>query len=340
MTGASGYIASHIIKQLMENGYRVRGTVRSTKNEKKCRPLRELVKDPKHQLELVEADLLNEQSWLGAVKDCDYVVHVASPVPASVPRDENELIVPAVNGTMGVLRACVQPGSKVKRVVLTASLAAIAGDEFDSNKTYTEADWADPKVSQPYTKSKILAEKAAWEFIENRKKNNEPCFEFSVINPSMVIGPVLHDVLCASMEPIKLLLEHGMPMIPDVLIPMCDVRDVAKMHLIALTSEKALSNRHMIVTESMLMKEAAQVLHDEFGPKGYRVPLTVAPNILIKITALFDRRVKFLKSVLGKRPKFDGSRFKSMLGSEPIPPKKSLIDMANSMIERGFIKKP
>jgi nucleoside-diphosphate-sugar epimerase len=159
VTGASGFIAAHIIKLLQEEGYRVRGTVRSVKDEKKIAHLKKLVKNSKYPLELVEADLNNENSWLGAVKDCTYVLHTASPVPNYVPRDENEVIKPAVNGTLFVLRACVQENTKVKRVVLTSSVSAIAGDECTTGKVYSEKDFASLEKSQAYTKSKILAEK-------------------------------------------------------------------------------------------------------------------------------------------------------------------------------------
>jgi nucleoside-diphosphate-sugar epimerase len=160
VSGASGFLASHIIKLLQEEGYRVRGTVRSLKDEKKVAPLRKLANNPKHELELIEADLNDESSWLDAVKDCNYVMHTASPVPKYVPSDENEVIKPAVNGTLFVLKACVQEGNKVERIVLTSSVSAISGDECTTDKLYSEKDFSVIEKSQPYTKSKILAEKA------------------------------------------------------------------------------------------------------------------------------------------------------------------------------------
>jgi nucleoside-diphosphate-sugar epimerase len=160
VTGASGYIATHIVKLLLEDNYRVRGTVRSLKDEKKLAPLRNLVPNSKHQIELVEADLNDEKSWINAVKDCTYVIHTASPFPNEVPRDENEVIKPAVNGTLFVFRACVQEGSKVKRVVLTSSVAAINGDILATNHPFTEKDWPELTNLAPYPKSKALAEKA------------------------------------------------------------------------------------------------------------------------------------------------------------------------------------
>lgn len=183
VTGASGYIATHIVKQLLENDFRVRGTVRSLEDQKKVLPLKTLVTKPKYELELCEADLLNDDCWLSVIKDCTYVLHTASPFPNKTPRDENEIINPAVNGTLSVLKACIQPGSKVKKVVLTSSVAAVAGDNFKHLYTYTENDWPDLENQQAYTKSKIMSEKAAWNFM----KENNPKFALVTINPGYVM---------------------------------------------------------------------------------------------------------------------------------------------------------
>lgn len=189
VTGASGYLASHIVKQLLEQGHRVRGTVRSLANDKKVQPLRNLVPNAKHELELVEADLMDEKSWIDAVKGCTYVIHTASPVPNYVPKDENEVIKPAVNGVNNVFNACVQEDSLVKRVVFTSSIAAISGDSYVSDKPYSETDFFETKPdSQPYIKSKVLAEQAAWDFIKKREESKQPCFELVVINPGFIIG--------------------------------------------------------------------------------------------------------------------------------------------------------
>ena len=184
------------MKQLQEKGYRVRGTVRSLKDTKKVEPIKKLLNNPKHELELVEADLLDEKSWLEAVKDCTYVIHTASPFPNSEPNDENELIKPAVNGTLFVLKACCQEGSMVKRVVLTSSVAAISGDVPIHDRTYTEKDWSDLSKISAYCKSKTLAEQAAWDFLKEREKNGQPCFKFSCINPGFVLVTSFTFVFC------------------------------------------------------------------------------------------------------------------------------------------------
>jgi nucleoside-diphosphate-sugar epimerase len=187
VTGASGYIATHIVQQLLQLGYRVRGTVRSLTNMQKTEPLRHLCPNSKHELELVEADLTDEASWLQAVKGCTLVLHTASPFPAERPKHENELIEPAVNGTLFVLRACVQEGSLVKRVVLTSSVAAVAQEVFENGRTYSEEDWPRADELTPYPKSKVLAEQAAWRFLEERREKGLACFELSVINPGFVM---------------------------------------------------------------------------------------------------------------------------------------------------------
>lgn len=187
VTGASGFIASHIVKLLLEQGYRVRGTVRSLNDKKKVEPLRRLVPELNHKLELVEADLLQEKCWFDAVKDCQYVIHTASPFPVEVPNDESLLIKPAVNGTNFVLNACVQEWTRVKRVVLTSSVAAIYGNKYVQDYKYNEKDWPHDQNLFPYSKSKYLAEKAAWDFVQQREKNNLPCFELAVINPGYVM---------------------------------------------------------------------------------------------------------------------------------------------------------
>ena len=181
VTGATGYLASHVIKQLLERGHRVRGTVRDLGNTKKCEPIRQLVADCKHPIELVEANLTDENAWSASVAGCAYVIHTASPIPSTLPDDENELIVPAVNGVLNVLKAAEE--HNVKRVVLTSSITAIMGDTIESGRVYDEQTFADTANTNAYSKSKILAEKAAWDFVRERQENGLPCFELTVINP-------------------------------------------------------------------------------------------------------------------------------------------------------------
>lgn len=183
VTGATGFVASHVIKTLLDQTkYRVKGTVRSLKDDRKIQPLKSLFGD---KLELVEADLLEESGWIEAVNGCKFVFHIASPFPANLPSDENQLIRPALRGTMIILKACVDAG--VKRVVLTGSCSSIFGDRFEENRVYTEKDWPYFRRLKAYSKSKVAAERAAWEFVKEREVKNLSCFQLAVVNPGYVM---------------------------------------------------------------------------------------------------------------------------------------------------------
>jgi dihydroflavonol-4-reductase len=186
VTGAGGFIGMHVVDKFLKEGFRVRGTVRSLRDEAKLAPLRKMASADNKLLELVEIDLLDEPSkWQEVMKGVTIVVHVASPFPIAQPQDENELIKPAVEGTLKVFNAAFD--EKVKRVVLTSSIVAVIGHVHEE-RSYSEADWADLATSQAYGKSKTLAEKAAWDFVDTKAKANEKCFELVVINPSFVLG--------------------------------------------------------------------------------------------------------------------------------------------------------
>lgn len=340
VTGASGFLALHVVKQLLESGqqYIVRGTVRSLANEQKLKPLRALCpENSKQQLELVEADLSQRESWIDAVKDCTYVIHVASPLPLKMPRDEMEVIAPAVEGTKSVLEACAKTKGGVKRVVLTSSSAAIhSGRQGVEDKVFTEEDWAADEGVSPYEKSKKRAEKAAWELVE--KLPDDEKFELCTINPGFIVGPVLGSY-CTSTELHRRFLQREMPMVPKMMFGVIDVRDCARAHIIAMTSPKAPGNRYLAITDCYWMDDMARLLHEEFRPLGYKVPTTVAPKVMIKIASWFDGTLKFILPFLNKDIKLDNSKIKDHFGMQFEDFKKSVIDMAYSLIERGFVKK-
>ncbi|XP_020603054.1 putative uncharacterized oxidoreductase YDR541C isoform X2 [Orbicella faveolata] len=312
VTGASGYLAMHVVKQLLDSGeYIVRGTVRSLANEQKVEPLRSLCpENAKYELELAEADLTKKESWNDAVKDCTYVIHVASPFPAENPRDEMEVIGPAVEGTKNVLEACAKTKGGVKRVVLTSSCAAIYSGRVGEDIVFTEEDWASEEKSVPYEKSKRRAELAAWELVKGLPDDEK--FELCTINPGLILGPVLHGSKCTSMEFHRRFLQREMPMVPKLSMPVTDVRDVAGAHITAMTSPKA---------------------------PGYNVPTTQAPSFGLKILSCFDASLKMLLPSLGHEVKFDNSKIKDHLGYQPTELKSSVIDMAYNLIDAGFIKK-
>ena len=338
VTGASGFVATHIIQQLLQTGYRVRGTVRSLKNDQKVKPLYELCPESNDKLELVECDLLDEQCWPAAVKDCTHVLHTASPFPASNPKNEDELIKPAVDGTLFVLKACQEAGT-VKRVVLTSSMAAIAYRPNPDGRVLTEDDWSDlddPSV-YPYIKSKTLAEKAAWDFVNSIE--GEKKIELATINPTYIMGPVLCGSTGTSMElPIRLL-TRDMPMLPDIYFGICDVRDVAKAHIKAMTIPESVGHRHIVDNGTLSLKEIAIIIDKEFRPQGYNVPTTVAPKFLMRIAALFEPSVRMLLPSIGRRADLDNCRLVNVLGITPYPKEKSILDICYSVIETGRVKK-
>lgn len=340
VTGASGFIASHIIKQLQEQGYQVRGTVRSLQDEDKVKRLNELCPEAEHKLELVEADLTKPESWEAAVKDVKNVIHVASPFPVQAPKDEEELVEPAVEGTQAILKACVQAKS-VKRVVMTSSCVAVgwgpAALAADPNKVFNEEDWTDPEKLDAYGKSKTLAEKAAWDYV--KELPDEDKIELSVVNPAYVMGPVINGSQCTSLEIVKRLLEREKPFCAKLNFPVVDVRDVALAHIKAMTVEEAAGKRHLIVNQNAWMKEMAQILAKEFKPQGYNVPTANCPNPILWMTSLFDKTIKMVMPNIGKVYKFDNARMKDVLGITPIELKETLIEMAYSLIETGLVKK-
>lgn len=205
VTGISGFIASWVAHGALKLGYRVRGTVRSLKNEDKVKHLRDLCPGSTYKVELVEADLMNEESWVGAVEGCDYILHVASPFVIDEPKDPNDLILPAINGTLNVLKAASNMVKPPKRVVVTSSSAAVMSGTNPDGKVYTDEDWTviDSKEYpvSAYTKSKYLAERAAWDFVE--KLPTEKKFELCTINPTLVQGPMLSGSQCSSAEIVK-----------------------------------------------------------------------------------------------------------------------------------------
>jgi nucleoside-diphosphate-sugar epimerase len=333
VTGAGGYIAAHVVKLLLDNGYQVRGTVRNVRDEKKVAPLKQLSTKDDRNLQLVEADLMKPETWPRAVEGCKYVIHMASPAVLEEPKHPDDLLKPAIEGTLNVLRACADNGH-VNRVVLTSSMVSIFGD-LTKKGVYDENDWTDTNSKvNTYAKSKTFAEKAAWDFVNETK-----AFELAVVNPGFVIGPLLHNSDCSSAEVITKLMEHTMPMTAKFMFTVIDVRDVALGHLKAMTTPEAAGKRHMLVQSIVWMKEMAAILDNEFKSQGYKLPMTEAPMFVLKMVSLFDKSAKAIVPDQGKEYQVDTSRMRNVLRITPIDVRTSLVDMAYSLIERGFVKK-
>jgi len=268
VTGGSGFVGSHVIAKLLKEGHQVRTTIRSAQREAEVRTMvRNGGVDSDQELSFSEADLTDDHGWAAAVAGCDYVLHVASPFPQTAPRNEDELIVPARDGTLRVLRAARDAG--VKRVVLTSSFAAIGYGHTNYDKVFDEEDWTDPNGPdmQPYIKSKVLAERAAWDFIGREGGS----LEMSVVNPVGIFGPVLGPDISASIAFIKQLLE-GAPPLTGLNFGMVDVRDLADLHILVMTTDAAKGQRFIGVSGGVVtLFDIARVLREKLGELAAKV---------------------------------------------------------------------
>ena len=338
VTGASGFIATHIVQQLLAKGQvRVRGTVRSLKNEDKVKPLHDLVPDAKYPLELVEAELNNPDSWKEAVQECSYVYHVASPLPSSIPTNENDLIVPAVEGTLNVLRACSEVGT-IKRVVLTSSLAAISGGLHGNvGHLYTEKDWANEISLPPYEKSKILAEKAAWDFVEKLEENKK--FELVAVHPSVVIGPplTLTTGYSTSLQTVRKLLSGEIPVLLNMSLPLIDVRDVAAAQIAAMEKSEAAGKRYIINADNRWLREMSEIMSKEFSHQGYKLPSWTLPKPGVWLLSFFDKTINMVYPTLGNVITLSNERMTLDLGVTPRPVEETIIDSCYALIEIGVV---
>jgi nucleoside-diphosphate-sugar epimerase len=335
VTGATGYIAGHCIHELLEHGYRVRGTVRSLADPAKTEHLRRMATELGGSLDLVEADLTSDRGWREAVAGCAYVLHVASPFPAAVPKDEMEVIGPAVDGTKRVLEACTEAGT-VKRVVMTSSVAAVASGHTEGQGTVrTEADWSKIEGCDPYQKSKTLAERAAWDFV--RALPSDRRFELAVINPGFVLGPFLNADAGTSGEIIRRLMVRDMPACPEIGFAPVDVRDVALAHRLAMERPEAPGNRYICAGDHIWVQDMAKILAAEFNPRGYRVPTGRLPYWLMWIIARFDKAVHLALRYVGRKELVSAEKAKRELGWSMRPVQESIIDTARTMIEQGIV---
>jgi dihydroflavonol-4-reductase len=287
-------------------------------------------------LSFIETDLTKDDNWPDAVKDCKYVLHTASPFPSTVPKDECELIVPAVEGTRRVLQAARD--AKVQRIIVTSSFAAVGYGYTEKNRVFTEKDWTRLNSEVPvlaYQKSKTLAEKEAWDFIDKQGKG----LELAVINPVGILGPVLGPELSTSTETIQKLLE-GMLGVPNISFGVVDVRDVADLHIRAMISPAANGERFLAVAgEPLSVKEMANMLKSHLGDAAKKVPSRVLPDWLVKFAALLDPTLKSLVSGLGKRPAASNQKAKDILNWTPRSNEEAVLATAESLLAFGLIKR-
>jgi nucleoside-diphosphate-sugar epimerase len=336
VTGGSGFIGSHCILQLLAAGHQVRTTIRILKRESEVRALlKEGGAEPGNGLSFFAADLEKDAGWTEAVAGCDYVLHVASPLPPSVPKNEDELIVPAREGTLRVLRAARDAG--VKRVVVTSSFAAIAYGKKQQTAPFTEQDWADPNSSDiaPYTKSKTLAERAAWDFMAKEGGS----LELSVVNPVGVFGPVLGPDYSATILIVQRMMDGAMPGAPKFYFGAVDVRDVADLHLRAMINPAAKGERFLAVAGDFLsMLDLATILKRRMGAAAKRVPTRELPNWLLRVAAFRDPAIKLILPELGKIKSATNEKAKRLLGWAPRSNEESIVATAESLVRLGLLK--
>jgi nucleoside-diphosphate-sugar epimerase len=336
VTGGSGFVGSHSILQLLAAGHQVRATVRSLNREGDVRGmLRQAGANPSDRLSFFIANLENDAGWSEAVAGCDYVLHVASPFPPNIPKHEDDLIVPAREGSLRVLRAARDAG--VKRVVLTSSFAAIGYGQEPRNTPFDETSWTDTTGDDvlPYVKSKTLAERAAWDFIANEGGN----LELSVINPVGVFGPVLGPDFSTSILLVQRLMDGAMPGCPRLYFGIVDVRDVANLHFRAMTHPAARGERFLAIAgDFMSISDIAKVLKTRMGAVARRVPTRQLPNWIVRIAALRDPAVKQILPELGKRKNATGEKARRMLGWTPRSNEEAIVSTAESLLRLGLLK--
>jgi len=338
ITGCSGYLGSWTTLKALESGkYIVRGTVRNKADAKKVGLLKEALGEHFDDLELVSADLLDKESIVEAVKDCDYVLHVASPFPPTTPKNvEKELYEPAVNGTLYVLEAC--QGTSVKKVIITSSVLTMMKYYEGSGETNDEVVAVEHKVFNSYCISKIRAEKAAFDYMKALPEKDKT-FEMCTIHPASILGPPL--VARAETATVKMMLEcmqgksKGLPL---MYVPHSDVRDVADSHILAI--EKAKNNeRYAIFSGTYTFIDYANFLADEFKPKGYKCSTKPVSRCLIRFGAMFNKDAAFVNRIWGIKIDFKTTKSVDELGMTYIDAKQSIIDMGDAFIKHKMVEK-
>ena len=338
VTGGSGFIGAHCIMRLLADGHMVRTTVRSRAREADVREmLRRAGAEPGERLEFAEADLTSDAGWAEAVAGCAYVLHVASPFPVNQPRDADELVRPAREGTLRVLKAARDAG--VRRVVQTSSFAAVGYGHPERATPFDETDWTNldgPGVTA-YVKSKTLAERAAWDFVAREGSG----LELATVNPVGVLGPVLGRDLSSSVELLRSLMEGAVPAAPRTWFGLVDVRDVADLHVRAMTSPAAKGERFIATGGDFLsVIEMARILRAEAGPLGKKAPSWQMPDCLVRLMALFMPAARATVPELGKMKNATSAKARRLLGWAPRTPREAILASAESLVALGIVRQP
>ncbi|XP_076335316.1 uncharacterized protein LOC143238722 isoform X2 [Tachypleus tridentatus] len=342
VTEGAGFTASHVIRLLLKEGYRVRATVSDSQKEEHL--LRAFCSDD---LEVVKAGSFQDQDLDRIVEGCRYVIHEASNILMSESLEEDVLQL-HVECTRRILQACADDG-RVKRIILTSSISAIHDqsspelppltDEEGEKKVYSEADWshADSPGLQVFAKIITMTERAAWDFV--RELPEEKRLELAVINPGLILGPLICAIPNKDLEMVEKLFDRTIQLVPNINVCVADVRDVAQAHLKVMTLPSAGTHRHIICSKSVWWTQIAHILAKEFRPLGYRIPTVAAPYYLVWISSFFNKSNNNIYPRIGKAWFFDNKRMKEILGITPRDLTQTILDTAYSLIENGFIRK-
>ena len=327
VTGGTGFVAGWCIVELLRRGYAVRTTLRSLSKEPVVRAAVATAADSSDRLTFFAADLTKDEGWDVAVAGCDYVLHVASPLGGDTPRDRNALIAPARDGTLRVLRAATKAG--VKRVVMTSAVAT-ARPPHGSNRVSDETVWADPEDRQfdAYRRSKILAERAAWDFMAE----NTGSTTFTTILPGAVFGPVLTKENLGSVQLIQRLLEGRPAGIPRLGFWVVDVRDLADLHIRAMIAAEAAEQRFIAVGDFMWMEDIAKTLRLKLGSRASKVPTRRLPNFVVRFLSSFIPLLRTLTPSLGRVNALTSEKARHVLGFSPRPATTTVVDCAESLV--------
>jgi nucleoside-diphosphate-sugar epimerase len=320
----------HLIALLLARGHRVRGTLRKMAREQQLREVLSRQTAVDDRLQLLAADLEADAGWNEAASGMDGVFHVASPVPGKTPLEDRYFVGPARNGMLRVLEAARR--AKVKRVVLTSSVAAITGGHACRNTPFSEQDWSIANRCPPYEKSKTLTERAAWDFIQAHA--DAP--ELAVINPAFVLGPTLWSETSPSLDIVRMLVFRMQSGVADLYFGIVDARDVAEAHYLAMVRPEARGQRFLCNSATLSHQEIAKILADYLVPSGMRVPTRVLPNWLVRVVSLFNPSVRFILPRLGQRKELDNSRLREQLGWRCRPVQETLRDTADSLLSAAL----
>ncbi|MDB5462510.1 MAG: dependent epimerase/dehydratase family protein [Phenylobacterium sp.] len=333
VTGGSGYIGGWCVAGLLQQGYVVRTTVRDLAKEAAVRASLGKLVDPGNRLSFHAANLTADDGWDAAAEGCDYVLHVASPLGVADPKDANELIVPAREGAKRAVGAAIKAG--VKRVVLTSSVAATSKGSAGGDWTSDESVWTDVKAGKvgAYAQSKTLAERAAWDLVSASGGK----MTLATVNPALVLGPVTSGDFSESIQVVERLLSGRVPGLPRLGFNIVDVRDVADLHIRAMTDPKAAGERFIAAAHFAWMGDLAALLRQRLGEGAAKVPTRKVPDFVIRLAGLFDKDLGSVTPNLGHRHDYSSAKAQSVLGWKPRPLEETVLDCARSLIATGAV---